>query len=118
MRSFTLLCGLLAAVPLFAAPAVRAETLLIRNDTRGALTVQAACVVNGMVRPQRPVLVQPGGATQVNLPGSKLISVYDPRLPNRTLCQETLNASPQDQAFAIVPDGPGKVKLEAAKAGP
>jgi hypothetical protein len=95
---------------------LRAETLLIRNETNVPLTVQAACVVNGMLRPQRPVLLQPGGVTRVALPGNKLINVYDSRLPNRSLFQGTVEASNQDQAFVLVADGmSGKVKLEPVR---
>jgi hypothetical protein len=116
MRFPSLITGLLTAVVLFAPEMIRAETLLIRNETDVPLTVQAACVIDGMVRPQRPVLLQPGGVTRVSLPGNKLVNVYDSRLPNRSLFQGTVEASKQDQAFAIVADGPsGKVKLEPAR---
>src|SRR5262245_27807076 len=116
MRPYTLFTGLLTAAVLFVPGMLRAETLLIRNETDGPLTVQAASVVNGMVRPQRPELLQPGGVMRVALPGNKLINVYDSRLPNRTLFEGTVEASKQDRAFVLTADGKnGKVKLEPVR---
>lgn len=112
MFRFTLLTGLLTASLLFAPGLLRAETLVIRNQTGTTLTVQSACVVRGMVRPQRPVLLQPGGVFETALPGNKLISVYDPRLPNRSLLQSVIEASCQNQLFVLGVEGAsGKLKL-------
>lgn len=119
MRPVTLFTGLLTAFVLFAAGTVRAETLVIRNETKAPLTLQAASVIKGVLRPQRPILLQPGGFARIVLPGNKLICIYDARLPNRTLFQGTIEASPIDQGFAIQPDKvPGTVTLEPVKLGP
>jgi hypothetical protein len=92
-----------------------AETLTIRNDTSTTLVVQAACVVNGGVRRDRPVPIKAGGSVTINLPGNKLINVYDARLPNRVLHQSTITSSKDDATYAIQADKAGKMQLEPVK---
>jgi hypothetical protein len=85
-------------------PAANAEVLIFRNDTKSPLVVQAACLVNGKVRRDQPMLVQPGGLTRVALPGNKQITVFDARPPNTTLFQGTLPASLEDQLYSMQAD--------------
>jgi hypothetical protein len=93
--------------------ALLAETLTFRNDTNAPVVIQGSYVVRGMVRRDTPQLVQPGASVPVALPGNKLITVYDAKLPSRTLFQDTIQASTNDQSFSIKDDtAPGKVKME------
>jgi hypothetical protein len=109
-------CGL-ALVVCAALPAtLPAETLSFRNDTNSPVMIQGSYVVRGQVRRDQPILLQPNGVAKITLPGNKLITVYDARLPNRVLFQDTINASTEDQAYSVLPDKvPGKVKVEEAK---
>jgi hypothetical protein len=92
---------------------LRAETLTFRNDTNAPVVVQGSYVVRGTVRRDTPQLVQPGASVRVNLPGNKLITVYDARLPSRTLFQDTVQAGNADQSFSFKEDSaPGKIKME------
>jgi hypothetical protein len=105
----------LAAVALLALlPAsLRAETLTFRNDTNAPVVIQGSYVVRGTVRRDTPQLVQPGASARIILPGNKLITVYDARLPSRTLFQDTIQAGTNDQSFSLKEDtAPGKVKME------
>jgi hypothetical protein len=106
--------GWLAAAVLLLVPAVlRAETLVIRNDTSATVVVQGAYVDRGVVRRDRPMLLAPGATCSIVLPGNKLITVYDGK-GIRTLYQGTIPASRTDQYYSAKPDStfPGKVKLE------
>src|SRR5262245_379065 len=106
---------ILAAVA-FLPSLVHAEVLLFRNDTKAVLVVQGACVINGKLKRDQPMLVQPGGFARVILPGDKLINVYDARLPNVSLFQGTLPGGTEDQAYSMQPDqAPGKLKMERLK---
>jgi hypothetical protein len=106
--------GWLAAAVLLLVPAVlRAETLVIRNDTSATVVVQGAYVDRGVVRRDRPVLLSAGTTCNVVLPGNKLITVYDGK-GIRTLFQGTIPASRVDVYYSVKPDStvPGKLKLE------
>jgi hypothetical protein len=46
-------------------------------------------------------LLKPGEACRIILPGNKLITIYNARLPNQVLHQTTIPASPEDLAFII-----------------
>ena len=108
--------GLVAVVMVALLPGgARAEALQFRNDTNGAIIVQAACVVRGVLRRDRPYLLKPGDATPgIALPGNKLITVYDGANPNRVIFQGTVPGGPTDQAFGVAPDpASGAIKLEA-----
>jgi hypothetical protein len=92
---------------------LRAETLTFRNDTNAPVVIQGSYVDRGTVRRDTPQLVQPGASVRVVLPGNKLITVYDARLPNRTLFQDTIQAGNADQSFSLKEgSAPGKVKME------
>jgi hypothetical protein len=104
-----------AVVALFALfpVSLRAETLTFRNDTNTPVVIQGSYIVRGMVRRDAPQLVQPGASVRVVLPGNKLITVYDAKLPSRTLFQDTIQGSTNDQSFTIKEDSaPSKVKMD------
>src|SRR3954447_414747 len=105
-----LLAVLLAALlPASAA----AEMVTVRNETRGPLVVQGACVVRGRLMRDRPRLLAPGDATPaIAMPGDKVLTVYEPRNPNRVLYQGVIPAGTDDQTYRLVPDGPGGLRLE------
>jgi hypothetical protein len=92
---------------------LRAETLTFRNDTNTPVVIQGSYVDRGTVRRDTPQLVQPGASVRVVLPGNKLITVYDAKLPSRTLFQDTIQAGNADQSFSVKESStPSKVKME------
>jgi hypothetical protein len=101
----------------FLPAALPAETVNIRNDSQVALLVQCAYVVNGSVRRDKPVAIRPGAtAPLATLPGAKLITVYDARMPNKVLYQNTIPASKDDQAYKLEPNAAGtRINLEEIK---
>lgn len=109
--------GIIALAVLALAPvAALAETLTFRNDTKAALVIQGACIVNGQVRRDRPIPLPPTGLAKIVLPGNKLITIYDANQPNRVLFQGTIPGGIVDQSFLILPDPPlPRVKLEPVK---
>jgi hypothetical protein len=103
-RGLGLLAVLLAGWS--AAPAF-AETLVFRNDCNAPVIVQAAGVFRGIFRRDRPYLLRPGDATPgIVLPGDKVITIYDAKMPNRILYQGALPANSTDLRFRILPDVP------------
>jgi hypothetical protein len=95
--------------------AVRAENLAFRNDTNSPLVIQGASVVKGQLRADQPVMIPPGAAARINLPGNKLVTIYHARLPNRPLYQSTIQGGSDDQYFSIQLDVGARVKLEQTK---
>src|ERR1700682_1747224 len=75
-----------------------AETVNVLNDTKAAVVVQVAYVVNGKVVRDKPIPLKAGAAVPLNtLAGTtKLITVYDASRPDRVLHQSTLPASKTD----------------------
>ncbi len=107
---------LLALVAAGAAPAaLRAETLSFQNNTNVPLLIQGSYVVRGMVRRDQPIQVQPGGVAKISLPGNKVITVYDAKLPNRVLYQDTINSSSDDQTYTLQTGKSGKITAEPVK---
>src|SRR5262249_8642515 len=97
--------GMLVLAAWMLPPALaRAEVLVFRNDTKAALVVQGACVINGKLKRDQPMLVQPGGVARIVLPGDKLINIFDARLPNVTLFQGALPGSTEDQNYSMQVD--------------
>jgi hypothetical protein len=94
-----------------------AETVNVLNDTKAAVVVQIAYVVNGKVVRDKPVPLKSGAAVPLNtLPGIKLISIYDASRPDRELHRSTLPASKTDQSYVISPNATGKgIVLEPVK---
>ncbi len=101
-----MLCG--AALP---APA---QAFYLRNDCRAPIVVQVSFLSRGVFRRDRPYLLNFGEATpSINLPGDKIIVVYDAKMPNRILFQGTPPAAPRGQYFRIVPHRvAGRVNIE------
>jgi hypothetical protein len=115
--------GLLAVLMTGLLPAgARAEALLFRNETNGPIIVQAACVVRGVLRRDRPYLLRPGDATPgIVLPGNKLITIYDGLNTNHVVFQGAIPGGPADQAFGVAIDpasGGVVVNPKAAAPGP
>jgi len=94
--------------------AAHAEALVFRNETNGPIIVQAACVVRGVLRRGRPILLKPGDATPgIIMPGNKLITVYDGLNPNHVVFQGAVPGGPADQLFGVGldPTTPGAAML-------
>src|SRR3954453_13083931 len=91
-----------------------AETLVLRNECQAPVVVQAASVVHGVLRRDRPYLLNYRDATPgIMMPGNKLITVYDAKVPNRILFQGAVPAGRDDLLFGILPDRPPpRVRLE------
>jgi hypothetical protein len=108
--------GLLTALLLCAAPTgAQAESLVFRNDTKEPLIVQAACVVRGVLKRDRPYLLKPGDSTPgIVMPGNKVITVYDGLRPNKVVFKGAIPGGANDQAFNVSPDPTGGVKLDLA----
>jgi hypothetical protein len=108
--------GVLALAWAWAPATAGAETLWFRNDSKVPVVVQGACVIDGKVRRDQPMPVQPGGVVKVVLPGNKQITVFEGRPPNLPLFQGTLPASREDQFFSMQPDPTnGKMRIDRVK---
>lgn len=92
-----------------------AEVLAFRNDTGAPIVVQGACFAQGTVQRDRPYRLQPGEACRINLPGNKLITMYNARMPNQVLFKTTIPAGPEDLYFSVRLDPQGKVCIERIK---
>jgi hypothetical protein len=97
-----------------------AETFAFRNECNAPVVIQTVSVFRGRVFRDRPYLLNPADATPgVILPGDKLITVYDARIPNRILFRGTVPAGPADIIFGVVPDVvPGRVRIEMRRVLP
>lgn len=90
---------------------VRAENIILRNDTSMALVVDTCGVFAGRITRARTCLLSPRASTPpIALPGNKVITLYDARFPTRVLFRDTIPASTQNQTFSIQPDSP-RLKL-------
>jgi hypothetical protein len=105
------------AVLLLTGGLARADALQFRNDTSAPVIVQGACVAvgNRLVR-DRPYLLNPTDQTPaIVLPGNKIITITEAKVPNRVLFQGVIPAGTEDQVFSIKTDGP-RVKLDKQRA--
>lgn len=84
--------------------AARAEALGFRNDTTAPIIVQGASMVQGGVQRDRPHLLQKNEACRIVLPGNKLITIYNAKMPNQVLFQTTIPAAAEDQFFSVCLD--------------
>jgi hypothetical protein len=112
-RSFGIAAGVLALLACGAAPPRNEPPWLgYRNETRATLVVQGATVVNNVIRRGKPRVVYAGDVCwdQVS-PGSKILTIYDARQPNRILYQAAVNVGNADQFFSIQVDAPTKVMV-------
>jgi hypothetical protein len=100
--------------------AASAETLLLRNECNGPVVVQAFGVWRGRVFRDRPYLLQPGDVSPaIMVPGDKVVTVYDAKVPNRILFQGAVPAGRVDLFFGVIPDLlPGRVRLDVRRAFP
>ena len=90
-------------------------TVNVLNDTKAAVVVQIAYVVNGKVVRDKPIPLKAGAAVRLNtLPGAKLIEIYDASRPDHVLHRSTIPASKTEQSYVISPNGKGIV-LEPVK---
>src|SRR5437764_12875203 len=88
-----------AAVALLAvglAPAARAETIVLRNDTRTPVVVQVTAVFQGNIRRPPPVTLHPRMTATFNLPGNKYIVIYDAAVTTRILYRNTIVGGPMN----------------------
>jgi hypothetical protein len=99
-------------LPAAAAQALPAA-LLFRNQCGAPVVVQAVSVFRGVVHRGRPFLLVHGAATPpIVLPGDKIVTVYDAKVPNRILFQGPFAPPARDLYFDIVPDRvPGRLTL-------
>jgi hypothetical protein len=107
--------GLLAVVVVAVLPSLSfGENLVFRNETARPVVVHAMSVFHGVLRRERPHLLHPHDLTPpIALPGAKLITIFDARIPNRILFQGSLPAGHGDLLFRILPDSPApRVRLE------
>jgi hypothetical protein len=89
-----------------------AETLHFRNETPIPVVVQGACVLRGALVRDRPYLLQPTDKSPaITLPGNKVITIYDAKVPSRVLFQGVIPAGTDDQIFNIQVDG-ARLKIE------
>jgi hypothetical protein len=96
---------------------VRAEVLTFKNNTGFPVVIQGACVIQGVVRRDKPIPLKPGDVARIALPGNKIISVYDPNQPNKPLFQGAMPASNDDLFFLIQLPNPQQpqIKIEQVK---
>ena len=105
--------GLIALAICAALPAAAsAEDLYFRNDSGVAVIVQGSCIIRGKVVNSKPSLVLPGKATSVSLPGNKVITVREPRAPNRILLQDKVAGAAEDKFILISPDPVAGLKFD------
>jgi hypothetical protein len=102
---------------------LRAESITIQNTSTVPVVVQASSIVRGQVNRAAPAMLAPNDSTPgIQLPGNKVITIYDAKTPNKVLYQGVIPAGNQDLNLGIVVDPKtGKfVKLEkmAAPAPP
>ncbi len=107
-RSFGLLTALLLV------GSASAETLTFRNNCKAPIVVQAASVSHGTFVRGRPYLLQPGDESPaISLPGEKVLTIYDGKVPNRVLFQKAIPAGSLDLHFSILPDPPSpRVRIQ------
>jgi hypothetical protein len=110
--------GVLAFLALGLLPgSVFAEVLAFRNDTGTPIVVQGACIVQGTVQRDRPHPLAPNESCRITLPGNKLITIYDPRMPNQILFKGNYPAGTEDLYFSVRLDPTrSKVIVERVKA--
>jgi hypothetical protein len=91
-----------------------AETLTFRNQSNSAVIVQVAGINRGIFRRDRPHLLQPGEMTPILLvPGDKIVTLFDAKIPNRVLYQSALPSNSLDRRFLILPDlSPSRLRLQ------
>jgi hypothetical protein len=94
--------------------AADAETVYVVNETPIPVVVQGTVIINRVPRNDRQILLKSGETTNpgIVLPGTKIITVTDPKNANLVLFRGPIPGSDADQLYVIVPDGPNRVRLE------
>jgi hypothetical protein len=74
----------------------------VRNDSQMPVIFQGASVVNNVVRRGKAHILAPGQETwELIAPGTKIITIYDGRVPGRVLFEGNIVAGPTDMFFSI-----------------
>jgi hypothetical protein len=92
-----------------------AQALHFRNECPAPVVIQASFISRGVFRRDRPYLLKLGDATPpIKLPGDKIITVYDAKVPNRILFQGAAPVAPTDLYFGITVNArmPGRVLMQ------
>jgi hypothetical protein len=107
------LCWAVLIVAVLPATAA-AEAIQFHNKSGGPLEIQTASVIPGVVRRGPTIRLEADKVSlPLSLPGNKIVTIYDPRVPNRPLYMGTIPAGTADLKLDIVPDvPPPRVKLE------
>jgi hypothetical protein len=97
-----------------------AQTLLFRNECPAPVVVQAVSIFRGRVFRDRPYMLNSGDTTPgIALPGDKLVTIYDAKVPNRVIFQGAIPAGPGPLLFGVVPDVvPGRVRIDPRRLPP
>lgn len=107
--------GLLAALTCGLMPqAASAGWLGYYNDTKSAVIVQGSSVINGMEYRGTPHQINPRESAwdQLLQPGTKSITIYEARPPNKVLFKTTIEFKGADLYYSIQSDGTmGGLKL-------
>jgi hypothetical protein len=112
---------LLAALIVVLLPAgLHAESIIVQNTLAVPIVVQASSIVRGQFNRAAPAMLQPTDSTPgIQLPGNKIITIYDAKTPNKVLFQGVIPAGNADLNLGIVMDPKtGKLKLEPLPAPP
>src|SRR5260370_39658216 len=90
--------GVLALLFLPLAPALGAETIVLRNDSLTPVQVQVIAVFKNQVTQTPSVLLSPRMTLPgITINGDKTIILYDARVPTRMLFKGTILSSPINQ---------------------
>jgi hypothetical protein len=116
-RSLGCMCLCLPAVlvVILLPAALHAESITIQNTTATPIVVQATSIVGKQINRAAPAMLNPNDASPgIQLPGNKVITIYDAKTPNKVLYQGVIPEGKQDLNLGIVVDPrTGKfVKLE------
>jgi hypothetical protein len=94
---------LLAVLLVCLAPTLlRAETVMFRNECKGAVIVQTMTLVKGVLRRDQPSLLRYGECTpKLKLDADMVITIYDGKT-NRMLFRSSLKASTKPLYYSII----------------
>lgn len=94
--------GALLALAFLPTTVLAQPAVHFRNDTGVPITVQAAfSVPGGGVQRDRAYNLQNTEGCRIVLPGTKLITIYNPKMPNQVLSQTSIPANPEDLYFSV-----------------
>ncbi len=121
-RSLGLLRPCLPAVLVicFLPASAPAQPLAFRNECNAPVVVQAVSIFRGRVFRDRPYMLGPGDATPaIALPGDKLLTIYDAKVPNRVIFKGAIPPAAGPALFGVVADVlPGQVRIEPRRIPP